>query len=216
MQSTSNSISTAKTFQILGVASLALGLGTVLFASFAYLPGHPDFTIWNTYLSDIGDTAGWPQILFNAGTLLAAPLRFLIVVLLVLRLHSFGTSSRRFDIALLTVGAISTFGTIAMTATPFSVAPQVHKSGILMYFLGVVFLQSMIGFKELQLKGLPRILPILSFALVACFVIFFVLMVLYMTGTVGRTTPIFWEWLCFFASMAWLFGHTLVLGKNRP
>lgn len=213
MDTSTNMISINKVFQILGLASLALGLATVFSASMAYLPAHPGFTIFNTYLSDIGDTAGWPQILFNSGTLLAAPLRFLVLAVLVLSLHSFGTPNRKFDIALIATSAVATFGTVAMTATPFSVAPQVHKMGILFYFLGVVILQSMIGFKEIQLKQLPRILPVLSFLVAACFLVFFFLVVLYMTGSVGRTTPILWEWFCFFSSMIWLLGHILVLGK---
>jgi hypothetical membrane protein len=74
-----------KAFQGVGYFALILGLSTVLFASLAYVPEHPDFSIFNTYLSDIGDTPGWPQIFFNSGTLLAAALRYAVIVLLVLR-----------------------------------------------------------------------------------------------------------------------------------
>ncbi len=101
-----------------------------------------------------------------------------------------------------------------MTAVPFSVAPAIHKSGIGLYFLGVVFLQSILGAKELQIKNLPRILPTLSFSIVASFLIFFTLLSLYETGKVGSSTPVFWEWMCFFTSMLWLIGHSIILGKE--
>jgi hypothetical membrane protein len=210
-----NSISTAKALRLTGAASLALGISTVLLASLAYAPGHPDFSIFVTYLSDIGDTAGWPQILFNTGMLLAAPLRMAVLVLLVLRLRDAAGKRAAFETSLLILGFLSMLGTVLMTAVPFSVAPPVHKSGIGLYFLGVVFLQTLVGIKELRIENLPRVLPGLSFSIVACYLVFFALFVLYQMGVVGRSTPVFWEWMCFFSSMAWLAGHSVLLGKGE-
>ena len=209
-----NSISIARVFRFTGNVSLLLGILTVLSASLAYAPSHPDFSMFNTYLSEIGDTPGWPQILFNSGTLLAAPLRYAIIILVVLRLRSMGEKNRAFEAIFLTIGVFSTLGTVIMTAVPFSVAPAVHKSGIGLYFLGVVFLQSMLGVKELKIKKLPRALATLSFSIVASFLVFFVLIMLYETGNLDHNTPVFWEWMCFMSSMVWLAGHTLILGKE--
>ncbi|MFZ5909714.1 MAG: hypothetical protein ACOYYU_06845 [Chloroflexota bacterium] len=210
-----NTISTAKAFRFTGAASLVLGISTVLLASLAYAPGHPDFSIFDTYLSDIGDTPGWPQILFNTGALLAAPLRMVVLVLFAFRLRDYIGKQAPFEALLLTLGVLSTLGTVLMTAVPFSVAPSVHKGGIGLYFLGVVFLQALVGFKELGIKNLPRVLPGLSFSIVACYLVFFALFVLYQTGAAGRSTPVFWEWMCFFSSMAWLAGHSVILGKDE-
>jgi hypothetical membrane protein len=209
-----NSISTSKTFRMIGTFTFILAILTVLTSVLAFLPANPDFSIFTTYLSDIGDTPGWPQILFNSGTILAAPLRYIIIVLLVLRLRSFSENKKSFEVAVLVIGAMSTIGTVLMTAVPFSVGPVVHKSGIGLYFLGVVFLQSIVGIKEASIKELPRSLPALSFSIVASYLLFFVLIILYETGNIGRNTPIFWEWLCFFTSMGWLLGHTIILGKE--
>jgi hypothetical protein len=165
-------------------------------------------------LSDIGDTPGWPQILFNSGTILAAPLRYIIIILLVLRLRSFSENKKSFEVAVLAIGALSTIGTVLMTAVPFSVGPAIHKSGIGLYFLGVVFLQSIVGIKEASIKELPRTLPAWSFSIVASYLLFFVLIILYETGNIGRNIPVFWEWMCFFTSMGWLLGHTIILGKE--
>jgi len=213
---TTNTFSTPKALRLTGSFCLVLATLTVMTSVLAYLPANPDFSIFNTYLSDIGDTAGWPQVLFNSGTILAAPLRYLVIVLLVLRLRSFGENHKTFEVSALTVGAFSTLGTVFMTAVPFSVGPAVHKSGLVLYFLGVVFLQSMIGKKEASIKQLPRSLSTWSFGVVASYLIFFALMVLYETGNVGRNTPVFFEWMCFFTSMGWLGVHVHFLGKETP
>jgi hypothetical membrane protein len=210
-----NSISTTKALRLTGTFTFTLAILTVLTSVLAYLPANPDFSIFTTYLSDIGDTPGWPQILFNSGTILAAPLRYAVIILLVLRLRSFNDNKKTFEVAVLTIGAISTIGTILMTAVPFSVGPAVHKSGIGLYFLGVVFLQSIIGIKEITIKELPRSLPAWSFTIVASYLLFFVLVILYETGNIGRNTPVFWEWMCFFTSMGWLLGHSYLLGKEN-
>jgi hypothetical protein len=211
-----NSISTARALRINGNAAFFVAILTVLAAVLAYLPANPDFSVFTTYLSDIGDTPGWPQIFFNSGTLLAAPLRYLFVVLLMLRLRSYRANSKAFEAALLVIGAALTLGTVFMTAVPFSVGPAIHKSGIGLYFLGVVFLQSIVGFKEAFIKELPRSLPLLSFSIVAVYLVFFVLFLLYETGAVGRNTPVFWEWMCFTTSVVWLLAHTVLLGKADP
>ena len=210
-----NSISTQKTLRLIGTFTFILAILTVLTSVLAYLPANPDFSIYTTYLSDIGDTSGWPQILFNSGTILAAPLRYIIIVLLVLRLRSFCVKKKSFEIAVLIIGAISTIGTLLMTVVPFSIAPAVHKSGIGLYFLGIVFLQFIVGKKEMFIKELPRSLAMWSFSIVACFLIFFVLVILHETGYTGRNTPVFWEWMCFFISTGWLLCHSIILGKEK-
>lgn len=211
---TTNTISTAQALRWIGLFALVLAIGTVLSATLVYTAQYPDFSIFHTYLSDIGDTPGWPQILFNSGTLLTTPIRYLILVLLVLRLRSFSKNLKLFNWACLSIGALSTIGTALMTAFPFSVAPTIHKSGIGLYFLGVVFLQLVIGTTEWRLKQLPRLLPTLSFSIVICYLIFFVLFILLETGFVDRSTPVFWEWMCFFSSMVWLAAHSIILGKE--
>ena len=130
-------ISIPGALKLVGIITGTWAILVVLTATLAYLPEHPDFSLFTTYLSDIGDTAGWPQILFNSGTLIAAPMRYLVIVLLVLRLTQLG-AGRAFAVSALIIGFISSSGTVLMTAIPFSVAPAIHKSGIGLYFLGIV------------------------------------------------------------------------------
>mgnify|MGYP001058518517 FL=1 len=83
-------LSIPRSLKLIGIIGGVWAILTILAAVFAYLPGHPDFSLFSTYLSDIGDTPGWPQIIFNAGTLIAVPIRYLVLVSLALRLNQLG------------------------------------------------------------------------------------------------------------------------------
>ena len=206
-------ISIPRALRVVGLVAGIWGTLVVIVATLAYLPEHPGFSPFTTYLSDIGDTPGWPQVLFNSGTLIAAPMRFLVIVLLVLRLAQLG-AGRAFSISALIVSFVSTAGTVLMTAVPFSVGPAVHKWGIGLYFLGVVVLQALISIREWSLKDVPKALPGLSLLMVAVFVVFATLVILYEQGMVSRGAPVIWEWLCFVTSIVWVFAHSVLLGKE--
>lgn len=214
-QSTRNmTISIPQALKLVGVIAGTWAILTILAAVLAYLPEHPNFSIFNTYMSDMGDTPGWPQIFFNSGTLIAVSIRYLVLVLLALRLRQLG-AGKSFVITTLIVGFLSTSGTALMTSTPFSVSPIVHKSGIGLYFLGVVVLQTMIFFKEWSLKSVPRILPLLSIAVVVLYFIFTTLIILYEQGVVSRNVPVLWEWLAILSSIIWMLAQSILLGADK-
>ena len=204
---------TRKSFRMMGFIGATLGLAVIIASTLAYLPTHPHFSMFTTYLSDIGDTPGWPQVLFNSGTLVAAPVRYLILVLFALRLTELG-AGRAFRNTILVIGAVSTSGTVLMTACPFSLAPTIHKAGIGLYFLGIVALQTVIGVREWQLGTVPRVLPMVSFVVVAVFLVFAALVMLYEAGSVSRSTPVIWEWLCALLSIFWVIAHSFALGRE--
>jgi hypothetical protein len=211
-----STLDVVKVFRWVSLATASYAALVILAAVIAYVPGHPGFSPFTTFLSDIGDTPGWPQVIFSSGTLIAAPLRYMVMGLLVLRLYRVG-AGRAFGRTVLTVYAFGTVGTVLMTAVPFSVGPNIHMMGIPLYFLGVVPLQVMIGIRELTLKRVPRYLPALSFVVAGAYLGFFVLMVLYEMGIVSRTTavtPMPWEWVAIAVSIAWLFAHGLSLGRE--
>ena len=205
-------ISIPAALKLIGIISGIWGILVVLTATLAYLPEHPDFSLFTTYLSDIGDTAGWPQVLFNTGTLIAAPMRYLVIVIIVLRLTQL-SPGRVFAVSALIIGFISTCGTVLMTAIPFSVSPSIHKLGIPLYFFGVVFLQTLIFIKEWSIKNVPKVLPMLSLLLVAVYFVFAVLVMLHGKGMVSRSTPVVWEWLCFITSIIWVFAQSVLLAN---
>jgi hypothetical membrane protein len=206
----------SKAFRAICLVTGTFAVLMIVFSVAAYLPDHPGFSPFTTFLSDIGDTPGWPQVIFNSGTLIAAPLRYLVLMLFVLQMYQLGVG-RVFGNTVLIIGAIATIGTILMTAVPFSVSPELHMSGIPLYFLGVVPMQIVIGFRELTLKNVPRILPVISFLLAGAYLVFVVLMVLYLLEVVSRTstiTPMIWQWLGFSFSILWVYAHGLILGKK--
>jgi 4-amino-4-deoxy-L-arabinose transferase-like glycosyltransferase len=85
----------------------------------------------------------------------------------------------------------------------------------LVYFFGVVILQSLIGAQEWRCR-LPAVLPISSLAVVAIYLIFAVLLSLVgKVEGITRNTPVIWEWLAFCSLMFWLIAHTTVLGNVR-
>lgn len=214
---TQSTLSILRGFKASCLAAGIFGLLVIILSVAAYVPDHPNFSPFTTFLSDIGDTPGWPQVIFNSGTLIAAPLRYLVLILFVLRMHQLG-AGRGFGNGVLIIGALATLGTILMTAVPFSVGPAIHKAGIPLYFLGVVPMQVMIGLKELSLKNIPWILPAISFLLAGSYLVFFVLMVLYELEVVSRTTtisPMIWQWSGFTFSLVWVFAHGLILGRKE-
>lgn len=206
-------LSIPRSLQVIGIIGGAWAIHITLAAVIAYLPERPDFSPLNTYLSDIGETPGWPQIIWNSGTLIAVPIRYLMLVLLVMRLAQLG-AGKPFAIATLIVGFFSTTGTALMTATPFSVSPIVHKTGIGLYFFGVVVLQTIIFLKEWSLKSIPRGLPLLSLVMILFYFVFFTLVVLYEQGMVSRTAPVIWEWLAISTSIIWVLAQSIVLGRE--
>lgn len=214
MDKTMTMFSGVRAFRMMCIISLTMGLLTVIFAVVAYLPVNPEFSIFNTYLSDIGDTPGWPQIIFNNGTILAAPLRVMVIGLMMLVLRGYAGRRPGFEGAVMALSLVSTIGTVCMTAVPYSSGPAVHKVGIGLYFLGAVILQSVLGTAEWRVKAFPRYLPMLSFFIVFCFLVFLVFFMLLQTGADVRALSIFWEWMCFFSSMLWLVGHFLFSRGN--
>jgi hypothetical protein len=74
-----------------------------------------------------------------------------------------------------------------------------------------------IGLRELSLKDIPRVLPAISLLLAGSYLVFFVLMLLYVTDVLSRTTtitPMIWQWLGFSFSILWVFAHGLILGDK--
>ena len=208
-----STLSIPLSLKVVGLAAGIIGVLEIILSTVAYAAVKPGFDLLATYLSDIGATPVWPQIFFNAGMLIVSPLRYIVLVLLVLRLYQFG-AGRAFGTAVLIIGVFTTLGTIIMTAVPYTVDMTVHKLGIPLFFFGVVSLQSVIGVRELQLKAVPRSLPILCFVVVALYLIFFTLEVLNEADVVSRNTPVLWEWLCGISLLAWVFAHGLILGKE--
>ncbi len=211
--SASTTLSIPRSLKLVGIIGGVWAVLTIVGAVAAYIPAYPDFSPFTTYLSDIGASPQWPQIIFNSGTLIMVSIRYLVLVLLVLRLAQLG-AGKAFAVAALSVGFLSTSGTALMTATPFTVSLTVHKIGIGLYFLGVVVLQTMIFIQEWSLKSVPRLLPLLSLAVVVLFIVFLTLFMLYDQGVIDRSVPVIWEWLAILSSIVWMLAQSIRLGNT--
>ncbi len=196
-----------------GWTGVVLAMATVLWSSMLYGQDH-EFSIFRTYLSDIGNTPKWPQVVFNSGMLIAAPLRYLFLILLVLQLRTIG-AGQVFAISALIIGAVVVIGSAGLAAIPYSLDMSLHKKAAFLYFFGTVILQMVIAVREWRL-GLPAVLPISSLAVVVIYLTFAVLM-----SSVGRIegvtrdTPVIWEWLAFGSLMFWLISHSVVVGDGQ-
>ena len=208
------SISIPRSLKITGLVAGSIGLLTMILATLTYAAVKPGFNLLETYLSDMGATPIWPQVFWNSGMLIVSPLRYVVLVLLILRLYQLG-AGRIFGAVALIFGFFSSLGTIIMSAVPYTVNLTIHKLGVPFFFFGVVVLQTLIGVREWQIKAVPRSLPILCFSVVAFYLIFFVLEMLHEAGMVSRNAPVPWEWLCGISIIVWVFAHSLVLGKDE-
>lgn len=213
-QNTNNiTISIPRSLRIIGLTAGSIGVLEIILSTIAYADVKPGFDLFATYLSDIGATPVWPQVFFNAGLLIVAPLRYIFLTLLVFRLYQLG-AGRAFGAAVLTIGVFTTSGTIIMSAVPYSISVEIHKLGIPLYFFGGIILQMVIGIREWRLKAVPRSLPILCFVVVVINLILFTLEMLYQAGAVSRSTPVPWEWLCGISVLVWVFSQSILLGKT--
>ena len=206
-------IRVSRALRTVGIIGVLLAIVTVILSTLLYIQEH-DFSLFTTYLSDIGNTAGWSQTVFNSGMLIAAPVRYLFLVLLVFQLGHAG-AGKAFSRFTLIIGALVVAGSIGSAAIPYSLSLVLHKTSALAYFLGVVILQSLIAVQEWRCR-LPAVLPISSLAVVAIYLIFAVLLSLVgKVEGITRNTPVIWEWLAFCSLMFWLIAHTTVLGNVR-
>ena len=196
--------------RVIGLIGAAVGGGTVLLSTLLYVQNH-EFSLFATYLSDIGNTPKWPQAIFNSGQLIVAPLRYLFLVFLVIQLRNLG-AGKAFAWGALTVGGLVVIGSIGLAAIPYSLSLPLHKMSALLYFFGVVLLQSMIAAQEWR-RRVPSILPISSVGVVAVYLVFAVLLSLVgKVEGITRSTPAIWEWLAFCSLLFWIISHSIVLG----
>lgn len=209
-----STLSIPHSLRVVGLAAGSIGVLEIVLSTIAYAAIKQGFDLLATYLSDIGATPVWPQVFFNAGMLIVSPLRYVVLVLLVLRLYQLG-AGRTFGTTTLILGVLTTIGTIIMTAVPYTVDMNIHKLGMPLFFFGVVILQTVVGVQEWQLKAVPRSLPILCFGVVVIYLIFFTLEMLYEADVVSRSTPVLWEWLCGISLLAWVFAHSILLGGEE-
>ncbi len=196
----------------LGCALVALSLVTVGSTTRFYAAIRP-FSLLSTYLSDMGNTPVWPQVIFNAGNLVGAPLRLVFLLLLVDQLVHLG-AGQRFARTTKAAGAVLFAASVGMFAFPFGLDRSLHMGSAFVAFLGTVGVFTLFAVEEWKL-GLPRVLPLASLAVALTSLVFVTLLMLVSrVPGVARETPVPWEWLTFALMLAWTLSHSLVLGRT--
>jgi hypothetical protein len=199
--------------RVVGRTGVAQGCATVGGSALVYARGR-ECSLFTTYLSDIGNTPGGPQVVFNSGILFSAPVRYVFLVLLGAQWVHRGASATFRQVAL-ALGVLVVASTIGMAAIPFSLHLTAHKMSALVYLFGVVVLQSLIAVQERRC-GLPRLLAASTVAVVVIYVVFATLLSLVSkVEAITRSTPVIWEWLAFVAIMLWLIVDSILLGDGR-
>lgn len=205
-------ISLPALLRTVGAVGAILGLCGVALAALVYAFDH-DFSVFTTYLSDIGNTPKWPMVVFNTMMLMAAPVRYAFLVLLVKTFAAIG-GGRAINTALLLIGVPVVIGSVGMSAFPAAHDMALHESSAMIYFFGTVILQSLVGIQEIRLR-LPWGLAASSLAVVVIYLIFAVLLALVgQVEGITRNTPVIWEWLAFASLMVWLIVHSTILGRR--
>jgi hypothetical membrane protein len=198
--------------RLVGFTGAGMGVLTVAGSAILYSLDRT-FSVFTVYLSDVGNTPGWPATVFNSGMLIVAPVRFAFLILLLAVLAHHG-ASRVSRVAALVLGLVAVLGSIGSAAIPFSLNRTLHMGSAFAYFVGTVALQSVIAWSEWRAR-LPRSLPALSLLVVVVYLVFATLLAL--AGKVPgitRETPVAWEWLAFVSLMLWLVAHSIILGRG--
>ena len=211
--STMMRLSIPLSLKISGITGALLGLLTTLLAVWAYTNVRTDFSIFTTYISELGSTEGATQLIYNSGSLVLAPIRFLVGILLAWRMYQLG-AGKTFFRAFITLSLVATIGIILMAAAPYRDLPEVHNAGIPLFFFGTVVLQSLLLYQEWRIRRIPRVLPITTLLSIVLYTAFAVLVTMYQNGQLDHDTPVIWEWACFLIQITWVLLHSILLGDE--
>jgi len=207
-------ISIAKALKIVGIIAVILGFSGPMLAMLVFKATGHDFSIFNTYLSDFGSTSGVTAIIFNTSMILSAPIRFLVNVLLVLRLAQLG-ATRSFSIFFLIISLIATSCMVVVSAAPYDTYPQMHNVGIYLFFPGTVLLQIFLYFQEKKIPEVPNLAKWTSLSVLISHFIFALLIFLMHHDLLHQHTPVIWEWISYVTQLVWILTHSILLGKKQ-
>jgi hypothetical protein len=199
---------------VVGSCALLIGLVAVVLPIAVYVQGHP-FSFFTVFLSEIGATPVWPQVIVTSAGLVSGPVRYAFVVLLVLYFWSAG-GGRFMGYSILALATVSLVGLIMLLSIPHTLDRDAHLASALTHFFAVVAVQAAILIEERRLRLSP-ILISATLAVIIFNLIFAVLLSLAgKVAFISRTTPALWEWLAFAAQFYWSLIHTIMLGRVGP
>ena len=154
---------------------------SVIFMSIAIiLYDDPNFTIFTHFISDLGASTKGSYIFWSINMILTVPIRLLYGIYLLKFLEKRGANKKTIKVTIAFM-LISGFGSILIALNPHDVSRLLHLIGAFTYFIGVVVIAFYMLFLGFEISEIISE----SFRLLACF----------------------FEWMAYFALMAWLILH---------
>ena len=180
---------------------------SIVFMSIAIiLYNDPNFTIFKHYISDLGASTKGSALIWNVSMILTVPIRLIFGFYFLKFLEKRDAKERTIKITAYFM-VISAIGSTVLALNPHDISRLFHMLGAFVYFIGVVVIQVNISKMELKADNIPKYLPFVGFLVIACYVLFLGFEISELALESFKFVACFFEWMAFFALMAWLVLH---------
>ena len=152
--------------------------------------------------------------MFNVGMIISAPIRILFGFYLLNFLGEKGAGDKPIRIAAYSI-VIGAIGSTILSIFPYDVLRIMHMLGAFIYFFSVVIAQITISKMELKVENIPKYLPTVGLAVIAFYFLFLGFEISEIISESFRLLACFFEWMAYFALMAWLVLHGYYLQKSK-
>ena len=164
------------------------------------------FSIFTTYISDLGAAAKSSSLVYNTGMIISAPIRVVFGLYLLKFLESKGADVKILKIIAypIVIGAI---GSVIMSVFPYDISRLLHLLGAFTYFFSAVIIQALIAKIEFKTSNMLKYLPLIGLIVVLTYVLFVSFEISVLLSNNFRMLACFFEWMGYFSLMAWLVLH---------
>jgi len=188
---------------------------SIVFMSVAIvLYDDPSFSIFTHYISDLGASTKGSAIVWNISMIITAPIRIIFGFYLLKLLETKGANQKTLKITAFFM-VISAIGSTFIALNPHDTSRLLHMLGAFTYFIGVVVIQVNITKIELKTENIPKYLPIVSIAVVMCYILFLSFEISELISEFFKILACFFEWMAYFVLMAWLVLHGIYTQQNK-
>ena len=180
---------------------------SIVFMSIAIaLYNDPNFTIFTHYISDLGASTRGSALVWNISMIFTVPIRLIFGFYLLKFLEDKGASKKTSKITAYFM-VIAAIGSTVLALNPHDISRIFHMLGAFIYFIGVVVIQINVSKMEIKTENIPKYLPIVGILVVVCYILFLGFEISELISESFKLLACFFEWMAFFALMAWLVLH---------
>jgi len=174
----------------------------------------PTFSIFTHYISDLGASTKASSLFWNINMIISAPLRVLFGLYLLKFLERRGADEKLIKITVYAI-LIAAIGSIVIALNPHDISRMFHLIGAFTYFMGVIVIQINISKMELNIKDMPKYLPVVGLIVVVNYALFVSFEILELTSNLFRILACFIEWMALFTLLSWLLIHGIYVHKIK-